>query len=126
MENKPCVVSFGINCDDIDNHVYASDRYRKSDSNSHNNEIFLLFFDKPTPNDQATIPHGVIKHKDSINKTHLVGEVKSTGSTGIKFAQIIATISDANNQTVGTGTTVTSPTDIPAGQSAPFDLITIK
>ncbi len=52
-----------------------------------------------------------------------MGEVKNTGSTGIKFAQIIATVYDANNQTVGTGTTFTTPTDIPAGQSAPFDLM---
>ena len=51
------------------------------------------------------------------------GEVKNTGATGIKFAQIIATVYDANNQTVGTGMTFTTPTDIPPGQSAPFDLM---
>ena len=47
---------------------------------------FAIFFDKPTPTNQATIPHGIGQHKDSINTTHLVGEVKNTGPTGIKFA----------------------------------------
>ncbi len=95
----------------------------KSDSNSDNNGKFAIFFDNPTPTNQAIIPHGVSQHKDSTDTTHLVGEVKNTGSTGIKFAQIIATIYEANNQTVGTGMTFTTTTDIPAGQSAPFDLI---
>jgi hypothetical protein len=80
-------------------------------------------FDKPTSSAQATIPHGVSQHKDSIDTTHLVDDVKNGGYTGIKFAQIIATIYDADNQTVGTGTTFTTSTDIPAGQFAPYDLM---
>jgi hypothetical protein len=56
----------------------------KSDSNFNNGVCNI--FDKPTPTNQATIPHGIGQHKDSINTTHLVGEVKNTGPTGIKFA----------------------------------------
>ena len=51
-----------------------------------------------------------------------MAEVKTTGSTGIKFAHIIATVYDTSNQSVGTGMTFTTPAEIPASQSAPFDL----
>jgi hypothetical protein len=43
----------------------------KNNSNSHNDGKFATFF-KPTPSDQATIPHGVSQHKDTIDTTHLV------------------------------------------------------
>lgn len=48
--------------------------------------------------------------------SRIVGEVKNGGYTGIKFAQIIATVYYANYQTVGNCTTFTTPTDIPASQ----------
>ncbi len=63
---------------------------KNGDSSSDNSEKFVIFFDKPTPSDQAMIPHGVSQHKDSIDTTHFVGEVKNTGAKGIKFAEIIA------------------------------------
>ena len=87
------------------------------------NRQYSLFSDRPTPTDNATIARGVSQHVDSIGTTHLIGEVRNTGPTEIKFAQVIATVYNANYQTVGTSYTFTNPKDIPAGESAPFDLM---
>jgi hypothetical protein len=60
---------------------------------------------------------------DSIGYFHVVGEVKNNSPTIAQFVQVTGTFYDSNNRVVGTQFTYTNPSDIGAGQKAPFDLI---
>lgn len=60
---------------------------------------------------------------DSLDYLHVVGEVQNNSPTNAQFVQITGTFYDSNNQVVGTQFTYTNPSDIGAGQKAPFELI---
>ena len=60
---------------------------------------------------------------DSIGYMHVVGEVQNNGATNAQFVQVTGTFYDNNNQVVGTHFTYTNPSDIPAGDKAPFEII---
>ena len=53
----------------------------------------------------------------------VVGEVQNNTPANAQFVQVIGTFYDNNNQVVGTQFTYTNPSDIGAGQKAPFELI---
>jgi hypothetical protein len=59
---------------------------------------------------------------DSIGYFHVVGEVMNNTPTVAQFVQVSGTFYDSNNQVVDTQFTFTNPSDIGAGQKAPFDL----
>lgn len=48
--------------------------------------------------------------------------MKNNSPDTITFAKVTATYYDDQNKTIGTDFTFTDPMNIPAGQSAPFDL----
>jgi hypothetical protein len=60
---------------------------------------------------------------DSTGNLHIVGEVINESFQPLRFVQIIATFYDFNNSVIGTDFTFTSPSTIPPGQRAPFDII---
>ena len=60
---------------------------------------------------------------DSVGYLHVVGEVQNNTPANAQFVQVIGTFYDNNNQVVGTQFTYTNPSDIGAGQKAPFELI---
>ncbi|MGA9942021.1 MAG: FxLYD domain-containing protein [Nitrososphaeraceae archaeon] len=60
--------------------------------------------------------------KDFDKSYTVVGEVKNNGSIMAHYVEIISTIYNANNQTLGSTFAFTNPTDLTPGQSAPFDL----
>jgi hypothetical protein len=53
---------------------------------------------------------------------HFLGEVLNKGSEPASAVEIIATLYDLNNQVIGTRAAYTTPSTIPSGQSAPFEL----
>lgn len=59
---------------------------------------------------------------DSAGILHVVGEVQNNTTTNAQFVQVTGTFYDSNNQVVGTQFTYTNPSDIAAGDKAPFDL----
>lgn len=60
---------------------------------------------------------------DSIENMHVVGEVKNASPTIAEFVKVVATFYDVNNSVVATDFTYTNPSAIPAGNTAPFELI---
>jgi len=60
---------------------------------------------------------------DSLGFMHVVGEVQNNSPTNAQFVQITGTFYDNNNQVVGTEFTYTHPSDIGAGDKAPFEII---
>ncbi|MGB8574105.1 MAG: FxLYD domain-containing protein [Nitrososphaeraceae archaeon] len=60
---------------------------------------------------------------DSVGYLHVVGEVQNNTPANAQFVQVIGTFYDNNNQVVGTQFAYTNPSDIGAGQKAPFELI---
>jgi plastocyanin len=52
----------------------------------------------------------------------IVGEVINTGTHDTEFVKVISTVYDINGRVVRTDITYTDPSDIPAGQSAPFKI----
>jgi hypothetical protein len=72
------------------------------------------------------IPPRILSHStyvDSTGNLHIVGEVINESFQSLRFVQIIATFYDSNNSVIGTDFTFTSPSTIPPGQRAPFDII---
>jgi hypothetical protein len=59
---------------------------------------------------------------DTIGYLHVVGEVKNGSPILAKFVKVIGTFYDSSDNVVGTGFTYTQPSDIPIGQSGPFEL----
>ncbi len=55
---------------------------------------------------------------------HLRGQVNNTGSSDAHYVKVIITLYDPKGNVVGSATTYTNPTDIPAGENAPFDIAT--
>ena len=52
----------------------------------------------------------------------MVGEVKNGSPILAKFVKVIGTFYDSSDNVVCTGFTYTQPSDIPNGQSKPFEL----
>jgi hypothetical protein len=52
----------------------------------------------------------------------IVGEVVNGGTDDTEFVEVVATYYDEAGQVINTDFTYTDPSDIPAGQSAPFEL----
>jgi len=62
------------------------------------------------------------KYVDSIDYTHVVGEVKNTGDMVAHYVQVVATFYDSNGKVVAESFTYTDPKDLAPQQKAPFDL----
>jgi hypothetical protein len=60
---------------------------------------------------------------DSSNFLHIVGQVQNNTPLGVEFVRLTATLYDSNNKVVGTQFSYTNPSDIPAGEIAPFEII---
>ena len=60
---------------------------------------------------------------DSAGIMHIIDEVENKSPTLVKFVKVIGTLYDNNNKVVGTSFTFTEPSDLVAGEKAPFDLI---
>ena len=73
------------------------------------------------PNGLQILSHN--SFTDSVGYLHVVGEVQNNTPANAQFVQVIGTFYDNNNQVVGTQFTYTNPSDIGAGQKAPFELI---
>lgn len=73
-------------------------------------------------------PLFIASHSKHTSKTFgnrqldLSGEVKNNGTETAEFVQIIATLYNANNVTLGSKFTYTEPTSIEPGQSAPYTI----
>jgi hypothetical protein len=83
-------------------------------------------FLQPEIIEPVEIPPRVLSHStyvDSTGNLHIVGEVINESFQSLRFVQIIATFYDSNNGVIGTDLTFTSPSTIPPGQRAPFDII---
>lgn len=52
----------------------------------------------------------------------IVGEVVNGGTDDTEFVKVVATFYDETGRVIDTDFTYTDPTDVPAGQSAPFEL----
>src|SRR5919106_4933502 len=52
----------------------------------------------------------------------IVGEVVNGGTDDTEFVKVVATFYDETGQVINTDFTYTDPSDIPTGQSAPFEL----
>ena len=62
-------------------------------------------------------------HRDSLDWLHIVGEVKNTGMTTLKYVKVIATLYDEDDTVIGTDFTYTQPSTLEPGQTAPFEII---
>jgi hypothetical protein len=60
---------------------------------------------------------------DNIGSMHVVGEVLNQAPVTAKFVEIIATFYNAYGQVIGTDFTYADPSDLSAGQRAPFEII---
>jgi len=62
-------------------------------------------------------------YTDIIGYMHVVGEIKNVGTGSATNVQVIATFYDSGGNVVATGFTFSDPSDINAGQKAPFEII---
>jgi hypothetical protein len=72
------------------------------------------------------IPPRILSHStyvDSTGNLNIVGEVINESFQSLRFVQIIATFYDSNSSVIGTDFTFTTPSTIPPGQRATFDII---
>lgn len=82
----------------------------KSNTNTENN-----------PNGLEILSHN--SFTDSIDYLHVVGEVKNNSPSDATFVKVIGTFYNSNGQVVATDYTYTNPSDIAAGDKAPFEII---
>jgi hypothetical protein len=61
-------------------------------------------------------------HKDALNYIIITGEIKNRGTRTANFVELISTLYDVNNQTVGNKNTFTKPSTLQPGQAAPFTM----
>jgi hypothetical protein len=61
-------------------------------------------------------------HKDTLNDIIITGEIKNRGTNTANFVELIATLYNINNQTVGNENTFTKPSTLQPGQAAPFTM----
>jgi len=64
---------------------------------------------------------GTSSNIDQIGSYHALGEVANTGSTTAKSVEVIVTFYNSTGGVVDTGLTFTSPSDLNAGATGPFD-----
>jgi hypothetical protein len=62
-------------------------------------------------------------YTDTLGFFRVVGEVHNDTPNDVQFVQVTGTFYDTNNQVVGTQFTYTNPSNIAAGQKAPFEII---
>ena len=95
-----------------------------SENEDGNSNVKALQFKEYTDN-PSTSPVFIVSHsiqKDFDRSYTVVGEVKNNGSDIAHYVEIISTVYNIDNQTLGSTFAFTNPTDLNAGQSAPFDL----
>ncbi len=63
------------------------------------------------------------RYVDDIDLLHIVGEVKNTSSRRLEFVEVVATFYDGRGRVVATDFTYTSPENLRAGQTAPFEFV---
>ncbi|NQE53084.1 hypothetical protein C5S29_05785 [ANME-1 cluster archaeon GoMg3.2] len=67
----------------------------------------------------------ILSHSDRIDSMgyhKIVGEVKNNGVSASSYVKLVSTYYDAKGEVIGTDFTYTDPSDIDAGDSAPFEL----
>ena len=64
--------------------------------------------------------------EDIIGWLHVVGEIKNIGVQDATFVEVVCTFYDAGGGVVATSFTYTDPTDLSAGQTAPFEILLEK
>ncbi len=98
-------------------------------STNENEESFLeqmeplgKLFDKLSESSKLIIS-SYNSYINSIGHMHMIGEVENNTPNVIQYVKVTGTFYDNNNKVVGTSFTYTDPTDLAAGETAPFDLI---
>lgn len=85
----------------------------------------------PTPTVQPTTPTPESKKPEILSMNsyignlgyfNVVGEVKNNLQSNINYVKLTATFYDAQEKVIGTDFTFTDPSDIDAGDRAPFEL----
>ena len=66
---------------------------------------------------------GSSKYIDSVNYTHVVGEVQNISPSIAEHIRVSATFYDDNNTVVGTAYTFTSSDNVTSGGKAPFEIL---
>lgn len=78
--------------------------------------------DNSPPGDGKLSTQGTTKSTDSIGYVHVRGEVVNEASKSAKSVQVIGAFYNEAGEVVGTEFTYTDPDNIPAGETASFDL----
>ena len=86
-----------------------------------NDSAVRITIDTP-PSKTSQIVQPVTVRKDASGDIHLIGEITNKGTQTARDMEIIATIYNAQNQTIGKENTFTDPMNIEVGQSAPFEM----
>jgi hypothetical protein len=63
---------------------------------------------------------------DSLGYYHVVGEVENTGTQAVTYVNVVGTFYDTTGKVVAAHFTYTSPHDLAAGQTAPFEIIVLS
>jgi hypothetical protein len=67
----------------------------------------------------------ILSHSDKIGKSgyhKIIGEVKNKGVRASSYVKLVSTYYNAKGEVIGTDFTFTDPSDIAAGDSAPFEI----
>jgi hypothetical protein len=81
--------------------------------------------DKPAALKVAVDTHGIVESGIGLPLFQVTGNVANTGNVSAQYVYAIASFYDAAGNFVDFDTTVTSPSTIPAGQSAKFTIVTL-
>jgi hypothetical protein len=81
--------------------------------------------DKPAALKVGVGKHGMVESGIGIPLYQVIGNVTNTGNLPAESVDVIATFYDAAGNFVDFDATVTSPSTIPAGQSADFIIVTL-
>ena len=81
--------------------------------------------DKPARLKVAVDTHGIVESGIGLPLFQVTGNVTNTGNVSAQYVYAIASFYDAAGNFVDFDTTVTSPSTIPAGQSANFTIVTL-
>ena len=81
--------------------------------------------DKPAALKVAVDTHGIVESGIGLPLFQVTGNVTNTGNVSAQYVYAIASFYDAAGNFVDFDTTVTSPSTIPAGQSAKFTIVTL-
>lgn len=81
--------------------------------------------DKPAALKVGVGKHGIVERGVGLPLYQVIGNVTNTGNLPAESVDVIATFYDAAGNIVDFDATVTSPSTIPAGQSADFIIVTL-